>query len=95
MDMQTNPTGSTDAGHRLFERPRDEGMLTGTSAGIAEYLGTDPTVVRVGFVALTLLGGAGVPLYLAAWLLMPEEGGRSIAADLLDRSGIAGVANRV
>ena len=59
-------------------------MFTGTAAGIASYLGMDPTIVRVIFVALCLMGGAGLPLYVAAWLLIPEEGAhQSIAADLI------------
>jgi phage shock protein PspC (stress-responsive transcriptional regulator) len=79
----TTESTPTDPNRTLY-RPRDQGMLTGTAAGIASYLGMDPTIVRVIFVALAVLGGAGLPLYLAAWLLMPEEGTeRSIAADLL------------
>jgi phage shock protein PspC (stress-responsive transcriptional regulator) len=74
-----------------IQRPHAGGMLTGTAAGIAEHFDMDPTIVRLGFVALGLLGGAGVPLYLAAWLLIPEEGtDRSIASDVLDRSGLYG-----
>jgi phage shock protein PspC (stress-responsive transcriptional regulator) len=38
-------------------------------------------------VALTLLGGAGVPLYVAAWLLIPEEGSEvAIAGEILSHS---------
>lgn len=33
-----------------------------------------PAFFRVGFVVLTLLGGAGLVIYLAAWLVMPDEG---------------------
>jgi hypothetical protein len=39
--------------------------------------------VRVGIVALTVLGGLGVPLYVAAWLLIPEEGYDETVADEL------------
>jgi len=43
--------------------------------------------VRIGLVALTLLGGAGVPLYVAAWLLIPEEGSEvAIAGEILSHS---------
>ena len=62
-------------------------MLTGTAAGIASHLGMDPTIIRVLFVVLAVMGGAGIPLYLAAWLLIPEEGAeRSIAADLIEHA---------
>jgi phage shock protein PspC (stress-responsive transcriptional regulator) len=78
------PYGFGGPGRPIF-RPRNEGMLTGTAAGIASYLGIDPTIARVGFVALCLMGGAGLPLYLAAWLLIPEEGSdHSIGAHLLE-----------
>jgi len=30
--------------------------------------------VRIAFAVLSILGGAGLPLYLAAWALIPEEG---------------------
>lgn len=43
-------------------------------------------VVRIAFVALVLLGGFGLLLYLAGWLLIPEaESQRTIAHDFLDR----------
>jgi phage shock protein C len=59
-------------------------MLTGVAGGVAEYMGIDPTIVRIGFAILTLVGGAGIPLYLAAFLLIPEEGSEeSVAASLI------------
>ncbi|MGO9343370.1 MAG: PspC domain-containing protein [Acidimicrobiales bacterium] len=68
-------------------RPREGGMLTGTAAGIAAHLDVDPTLIRVLFVVLAVMGGSGLALYLAAWLLIPEEGAeRSIAADLIDHA---------
>ena len=47
-------------------------MLAGVCGGIAEYADIDPTLVRVGWVVLTALGGAGVVAYIAAAILMPE-----------------------
>ena len=49
-------------------------MLAGVAAGIARYLGVDVTLVRIVFAVLAVVGGAGVPIYLAGWLLIPEEG---------------------
>jgi phage shock protein PspC (stress-responsive transcriptional regulator) len=61
-------------------------MLAGVAVGLADYLDVDPTVVRIGFVALAFLGGLAVPLYLAGWLLIPDEGAeQSIAEELLER----------
>jgi signal transduction histidine kinase/phage shock protein PspC (stress-responsive transcriptional regulator) len=50
------------------------GVLAGVAAGIARRLGIDPIIVRVGFVALSAVGGAGLALYLVAWAVMPGEG---------------------
>jgi phage shock protein PspC (stress-responsive transcriptional regulator) len=49
-------------------------MLAGLAGGLARYLDADVTLVRVITAALALFTGAGVPLYLAAWLLIPEDG---------------------
>jgi phage shock protein PspC (stress-responsive transcriptional regulator) len=56
---------------RLY-RSRNDRTLAGVCAGIAEYYGWDPTMVRVAWVILTLLGGSGILLYLIMWLVMPE-----------------------
>jgi phage shock protein PspC (stress-responsive transcriptional regulator) len=78
-------TGSTrgSAGAQSLCRPTDDRIVAGVAAGVARTLGIDPLIVRIGFVVLALLGAAGLPLYLAGWLLIPDErSGRSIAADL-------------
>jgi signal transduction histidine kinase len=49
-------------------------MVAGVAAGIARRLRIDPIIVRVGFVALSAVGGAGLAMYLVAWALMPAEG---------------------
>jgi phage shock protein PspC (stress-responsive transcriptional regulator) len=60
-------------------------MLAGVAAGIADYFDVDVTLVRIAFVIVTFLGGAGIPAYLAGLLLIPEEGtDESIASSLLD-----------
>jgi phage shock protein PspC (stress-responsive transcriptional regulator) len=56
---------------RLY-RSRTDRTLAGVCGGIAEYLGWDPTLVRVGWIILTLLGGSGILIYLIMWLVMPE-----------------------
>jgi phage shock protein PspC (stress-responsive transcriptional regulator) len=58
-------------------------MLAGVASGLADYFDVDPMLVRIGFVVLTLVGGLAVPLYLAGWLLIPEEGSDlSVAEEL-------------
>jgi len=52
------------------------------ASGVGSYLGVDVTLVRIAFVLITLVGGLGIPLYLASWLLIPDEfSRRSIATD--------------
>ncbi len=55
-------------------RPRAGRKLGGVATGIALRYQIDPVIVRIAFVALALSGGVGVPMYLAGWLLLPEEG---------------------
>lgn len=69
---------------RRLERSSSDKMLTGVCGGLGRYFDLNPTVFRVGFVVLTLLGGAGVLVYLAAALVMPAEGKeRSLAEQVL------------
>jgi phage shock protein PspC (stress-responsive transcriptional regulator) len=66
---------------RTISRPAHDRMLGGVAAGIARYLDVDVTIVRILFAVLALFGGAALPIYLAGWLLIPEDGAdQSIAA---------------
>ena len=66
---------------RQLRRSTDDKMLAGVAGGIARYLDVDVRLVRVIIAALALLNGAGLALYAAAWLLIPEDGNdQSIAA---------------
>jgi phage shock protein PspC (stress-responsive transcriptional regulator) len=61
-------------------------MLAGVAAGIADHLDLDVTLVRIVLVVLAFVGGLAVPLYLAAWLLIPDEGADvSVAEELVDQ----------
>ena len=85
MDITANEINREES--RALRRSRDGSMLAGVATGLAEYFDVDVTLVRIGLVALTLLGGAGVPLYVAAWLLIPEEGSEvSLAGEMLSHS---------
>ena len=61
-------------GPRRLVRSRDDKMIAGVCAGVADYFGVDVTLVRL----LTVLGavfsgGTFVVAYVVAWLLLPEE----------------------
>jgi phage shock protein PspC (stress-responsive transcriptional regulator) len=80
----TRPPRPVD-GQRLHRVGRGR-MLAGVAAGVADYFDVDPTLVRIGFVVLALMGGVAVPLYLAGWLLIPDEDSDvSVAEELLAR----------
>lgn len=57
---------------RLY-RSRKNRMIAGVAGGLAEYLDTDPTVIRLAFALSILLGGAGILAYFIMWIVMPEE----------------------
>jgi len=73
---------------KRLERSRDDRWLAGVCGGLARYFGIHPAFYRVGFVVLTLLGGSGILVYLAAYLVIPAEGEPdSIAAEALRNRG--------
>ncbi len=55
-----------------LKRSSTDRMLGGVCGGIANYLGVDSTLVRIGFVVLTL-SGVSPFLYLVLWLFMPSD----------------------
>jgi phage shock protein C len=72
---------AVNTGNRRLYRSTHDHMVGGVCGGLAEYFGLDPVLVRLGFVAVTLAGGAGVLAYLILWLVVPEgEGGRAPVA---------------
>ena len=66
-----------------IRRSATDRKLTGLCGGVARYWGIDPTLVRVGAALLALSGGIGLVLYLAGWLLIPEDGKTQAWADEL------------
>jgi phage shock protein PspC (stress-responsive transcriptional regulator) len=83
-ESATGYTQSAKAGTRPLFRSRQGRMLAGVASGVARYLGIDVTLVRIAFALITLVGGIGIPLYLASWLLIPDEdSAQSIAADFV------------
>jgi phage shock protein PspC (stress-responsive transcriptional regulator) len=73
------PAQETGRSRRLTRRP-SEGKLGGVCAGIARYLDTDPTVVRLAWVILSVVPGfviGGLIAYAAAWALLPVDSNES------------------
>ncbi len=58
---------------RKLYRSKTDRVLGGVCGGLAEYFNTDATLIRVLFVLLTVLGGAGPIIYLAMWIIVPNQ----------------------
>jgi phage shock protein PspC (stress-responsive transcriptional regulator) len=72
MTSTPNPQAPTDPAARPpLQRSRTDMVLGGVSGGLAEHTGVDALLWRVAFVALTLAGGTGIPIYLLLWVLVP------------------------
>jgi phage shock protein PspC (stress-responsive transcriptional regulator) len=84
-EPRTEPQFHAEPERILLRRPFTGRMLAGVAEGIARYFGVDTTLVRIAFVVLAIVGGAGIPLYLAGLLLIPEEGSdQSIASSIIE-----------
>jgi phage shock protein C len=77
MAVMSNVNGS-----KTLVRTRDGRILAGVCSGLAEYFGLDANLIRVIVAVLTVFtGGVGALAYLAAWIVIPEEGEKSSIAE--------------
>lgn len=58
---------------KKLHRSNTQKMVAGVCGGIAEYLGCDPTLVRLLFALLSIAAGGGLLLYILAAIIMPSE----------------------
>ncbi len=74
-------------GTKVLVRSQKGRMVAGICAGAADYFGIDVTLVRVIVAVVSIItGGAGVLAYLAAWVIIPEEGEKtSIAQNIVSK----------
>ena len=82
----STPTDGNQTAPRSLHRPTKDRMIAGVAAGLAEYLDIDVTIVRITIAVLAVFGGAGIALYIAGWLLMPNEGADRSIAQKITRS---------
>ena len=69
----THAKGGAMAQTRKLYRSRTNRKLAGVCGGLAQYFNTDATLIRVLFVVLAVLGGGGLVIYVAMWLIVPNE----------------------
>jgi phage shock protein PspC (stress-responsive transcriptional regulator) len=65
----TSETSAPQLRRRVADR-----VIGGVAGGLGDYFNIDPLLFRIGFVGLMIFGGAGLVIYLVAWLLLPAEG---------------------
>jgi phage shock protein PspC (stress-responsive transcriptional regulator) len=68
---------------KLLRRSKKDAMIGGVAASLGNYAGISPTVIRLGWLVFTLLGGAGLLAYLIAWTIIPDEDDRRTIVPLL------------
>jgi phage shock protein PspC (stress-responsive transcriptional regulator) len=75
-------------GRKVLVRRRDNRIIAGVCAGVADYIGMDVNLVRVIVAVVTLFTvGVGILAYAIAWVVIPEEGSKtSIAEDLINQN---------
>ena len=73
---------SNTNGSKTLVRTRDGRIVAGVCSGLGEYFGIDANLIRVIVAVLTVFtGGVGALAYLAAWVVIPEEGEKSSIAE--------------
>lgn len=60
-------------GKKQLLRSRHNRVIAGVCGGLGEYLGIDPTVIRLVWILFILSGGTGIPVYIIAWIIIPGE----------------------
>lgn len=71
----TEPSdAATATGRRRLRRRVTDRVIGGVAGGLGDYFNVDPLLVRIAFAGLMIFGGAGLVLYVVAWLLIPAEG---------------------
>ena len=57
---------------KLYKSGKNK-MIDGVCAGIADYFGIDPTLVRLGAVVLTCFAGGGILAYIICAIIVPRD----------------------
>ena len=56
---------------KLYKSGTDK-VLAGVCGGLGEYFGVDPTLIRLGWIVFSAIGGSGLLAYIIAALVMPN-----------------------
>jgi phage shock protein PspC (stress-responsive transcriptional regulator) len=84
MELPTMDAPPGGARQRSASRSTTDRHLGGVGPAVAQYLGVSVTVARVGLALSVLLGGLGLVLYAALWLVVPDDRGRVLIRGQVD-----------
>lgn len=75
-------------GNKMLVRTRDGRIVAGVCSGLGQYFGIDANLIRAVLAVVTVFSaGFGALAYLAAWVVIPEEGEKSsIAENLVNKN---------
>jgi phage shock protein C len=75
-------------GSKVLARTRDGRIVAGVCSGLGAYFGIDANLIRLILAVITVFtGGFGALAYLAAWVVIPEEGEKtSIAENMINKN---------
>ena len=76
------------SGGKTLVRTHDGRIVAGVCSGLGQYFGIDANLIRVILAVVTVFtGGFGALAYLAAWVVIPEEGEKtSIAENVVNKN---------
>jgi phage shock protein C len=57
---------------KKLRRSRTDSKIAGVCGGLGDYLGVDPTLIRLVWLLLVFFAGTGILAYIIAWIVMPE-----------------------
>jgi phage shock protein PspC (stress-responsive transcriptional regulator) len=69
-----------------LRRSTTDRKVAGVAGGLGRHLDVDPLILRVAFVVLVFFGGAGLIVYGACWLLVPEDNSTKAPFNLDERT---------
>ena len=92
MEQNSSGPGGFDRGGlqnvQSWQRSRSDRMVSGVCGGIGRALNIDPVLVRV-VMAVLIISGPGIIFYIAAWVLMPDEGSNARRRRVCSATGSA------
>ncbi len=73
-------------------RSETDKRIGGVCGGIAEYFDIDSTLVRIGFVLISLMSGVGVLVYVVLWIVLPKGSGVAVESQTYRRQSALRIA---